>query len=147
VVPGRCGETMSNPNPTGGWKKGQSGNPKGRTPKSIERAKKRKEMANMYAPITIENCTPDDWKEIVDKAVEDAIHGDRYARDWLTKIVLPQGAIGAVPHAGTDKLLGTVGSILDNLFQQSVIVPEVNIIDATVKDVDVRIRTDPETGS
>jgi len=136
---------LSNPKPTGGWKKGQSGNPKGRTPQSIQLAKKRKEMANMYAPITIENCTPEDWKEIVNKAVEDAIHGDRYARDWLTKIVLPQGAIGTTPHTGTDKLLGSIGSILDNLFQQPV--QTVDVIDATVKDVDVRIRTDPETGS
>jgi hypothetical protein len=139
---------MSNPKPTGGWKKGQSGNPKGRTPQSIQLAKKRKEMVNMYAPITIENCTPEDWKEIVEKAVTDAIHGDRYARDWLTKIVLPQGAIAGVPHVGNDKLLGSVANILDSLFQQPVTtLPEVTIIDATVKDVDVRIRTDPEKGS
>lgn len=138
---------MSNPHPARGWVKGQSGNPKGRTPKAIEVTRKRKEMANLYAPITIENCTPDQWKKIVQKAVEDAEHGDRYARDWLTKIVLPQGAIGAVPHAGNDKLLGSVANILDNLFQQATTVTEMNVIDATVKDVDVRIRTDPETGS
>jgi hypothetical protein len=139
---------MSNPKPTGGWKKGQSGNPKGRTPQSIQLAKKRKEMVNMYAPITIENCTPEDWKEIVDKAVTDAKFGDRYARDWLTKIVLPQGAIGTVPHTGVDKFLGSVGSVLDDLFNKQVVTtPENYIVDATIKDVDVGIRTDPETGS
>src|SRR5512137_1902297 len=82
VVSGRGGEAMTNPHTSGGWKKGQSGNPKGRTPKAIEVTRKRKEMANLYAPITIENCTPDQWKKIVQKAVEDAEHGDRYARDW-----------------------------------------------------------------
>ena len=35
-----------------------------------------------------EIVSPDDWQEIVDKAVEQALAGDKDARNWLAKYLL-----------------------------------------------------------
>jgi hypothetical protein len=62
------------------WVKGQpSPNPKGRPSKAIERA---------YLNATVENCSLDDWKEIVHIAVENAKHNDGKAREWLSGYIL-----------------------------------------------------------
>jgi hypothetical protein len=57
------------------FKKGQSGNPKGRRPKEREVE---------YSNIIQSNCSPSDWKMIVAKAVEQAKRGDEKARKWLS---------------------------------------------------------------
>jgi hypothetical protein len=57
------------------FKKGQSGNPKGRRPKEREVE---------YTNIIQSSCSPSDWKTIVNKAVEQAKRGDEKARKWLS---------------------------------------------------------------
>jgi hypothetical protein len=62
------------------WVKGQpSPNPKGRPSKAIERA---------YLTATVENCTLDDWREIVKIAVHNAKNNDGKAREWLSGYIL-----------------------------------------------------------
>ncbi len=61
------------------WQKGQSGNPKGRPPRALERR---------YLDILIGACTEEDWEEITITAVEDAIDGDMHARKWLSDRIM-----------------------------------------------------------
>ena len=57
------------------WKPGQSGNPKGRPSKEVERE---------YLDIMITACTPERWAKIVERAIHDAEKGDKFARDWVS---------------------------------------------------------------
>ena len=41
-----------------------------------------------YAEAMATVCTVDDWREICERAVEDAKDGDRHARDWLSKYLV-----------------------------------------------------------
>ena len=41
-----------------------------------------------YRKIIMRQCTPDQWAQICDKAIEQARGGDRYARDWLTNYLI-----------------------------------------------------------
>jgi len=66
------------------WKKGQTGNPKGRLPRRVE---------DSYMDATFSRVSLDDWGEVVAKALEDAKGGDRFARDWLSKFLVPDQAI------------------------------------------------------
>lgn len=66
------------------WSKGKSGNPSGRPPRRVEEA---------YLDATIGGCSLDDWSEIVAKAVQDAREGNRHARDFLARYLLPEQAI------------------------------------------------------
>lgn len=61
------------------WEKGQSGNPKGRATRATERR---------YLEILITECTEDDWREVCQAAIEDAIDGDHLARKWLSERIL-----------------------------------------------------------
>jgi hypothetical protein len=63
----------------GRFTKGASGNPKGRSPREVERE---------YLDITIGAVTPDNWKKIVDRAVMEAELGDKDARKWLSEYLL-----------------------------------------------------------
>ena len=69
-----------NPRPTrdakGRWLPGVSGN----TYRGLASSTR-----DQYATLTAEHCTLDKWSEIVQTAVEQAIDGDRYAREWLSK--------------------------------------------------------------
>jgi hypothetical protein len=64
-------------NPDGTWK--GSGNPKGRPPRETERE---------YLEATIANVSIEDWRDIVEKAVEQAKHGHSGARTWLAEYLL-----------------------------------------------------------
>jgi hypothetical protein len=66
------------------WIKGQSGNPSGRPPRRVE---------EQYLAATIGGCSLDEWSAIVAKAVEQASEGDRFARDFLARYLLPEQAI------------------------------------------------------
>lgn len=64
---------------------------KGRFLKGCEAGPGRPTLATEreYAEATITNCSPEEWATIVRKAVQDAMHGDAKARDFLAKYVLP----------------------------------------------------------
>ena len=61
----------------GRFVKGTSGNPGGR-----KRGKKD------YCALLDAACTVAKWKAIVAKAIEDAIAGDRWARDWVASYLI-----------------------------------------------------------
>lgn len=42
-----------------------------------------------YNQILIRACSEDDWREITKKAVQDAKMGNKGARDWLSKWIMP----------------------------------------------------------
>jgi len=63
----------------GTWEPGQSGNPKGRPPKSKE---------EKFFKTTLSAVTLRDWREIVKKAVEQAKRGNPAARKWLSDYLL-----------------------------------------------------------
>lgn len=39
---------------------------------------------------TFRRVAPSDWAKVVDRALADAIDGDRFARDWLSRYLLPE---------------------------------------------------------
>ncbi len=59
--------------------KGQSGNPAGRASRQVEAE---------YLNTTIAAVSLGDWKQIVDKAVQQAKTGDGDARKWLAEYIL-----------------------------------------------------------
>ena len=69
----------------GRWKTGFTGNPEGRLPRQIE---------TEYLNVTMRECTPDKWAEIIQIAVADArdteasSHVRARAREWLAKYVI-----------------------------------------------------------
>ena len=58
---------------------GQSGNPKGRSPRRTE---------DEYLNAMISRVTLKDWREVVDKALSQAKRGDSLARQWLTNYIV-----------------------------------------------------------
>jgi hypothetical protein len=63
----------------GRFVKGVSGNPKGRAPKQQELR---------YYDILVSAVTPERWRNIVNKAVLQAEHGDQAARKWLADYLI-----------------------------------------------------------
>ena len=68
-----------NPQGKGGFKKGVSGNPKGRAPKQRE---------VQYMDALVSCVSVDDWKEIITKAVTDAKRGDNVARKFIADYLI-----------------------------------------------------------
>ena len=68
----------------GRFLKGAASPSPGRPPRRVEES---------YLDATIGECTVEAWREIVAKAVADAREGNRYARDFLAKYLLPEQAI------------------------------------------------------
>ena len=129
--------TRGNPHPSAGWKKGQSGNPKG---KALMKERGEDTTINPYAHITRRKCKMKDWEEIVGRAVDDAKRGDWRARDFLEKQLQ---ARPASPQTGADQFLGAVGKVLDRLYETPQLTEQ--IIDAEV--VNDRIGDDPQEGA
>ena len=73
------------------WKKGQSGNMKGRPPKDKEQK---------FYQATLSSCTVKDWQAIIKQAVADAKKGDTAARSFLAKYLMPEGEDLNVKHTG-----------------------------------------------
>jgi len=59
--------------------KGVSGNPKGRAPREIEET---------YRAILIDEVSPDDWRQIIRKAKDQAKRGDTSARKFLADYII-----------------------------------------------------------
>lgn len=66
---------MSSRKSNGQFAKGHSGNPKGRPTKPRE---------ERYYEITMTTCTYSEWRDIVQRAVEQAKKGNPVARKWLS---------------------------------------------------------------
>lgn len=89
----------NNPTGKGGWKKGKSGNPKGRPKGSQSRDPK-------YREILLGTCSYEDWLKIVQRAVIDAKLGNASARNWLS------GYLVGTPRQHVE-LTGLNGGALD----------------------------------
>jgi len=55
-----------------------------------------------YLTATFANCQPEDWSDIVVKAVEQAKGGSHSAREWLSKYLLPAQSIFAAQVINMD---------------------------------------------
>lgn len=84
------------------FKPGNKASP-GRPKREVERA---------YINAVIGLCPISTWGKIVEAAIEDALTGDRFAREWLTKILIPDAA-QAVSEA--DELSAPVRALTDGL--------------------------------
>jgi hypothetical protein len=63
-----------------------------------------------YLTAISEACPPDTWKQIVDRAVKDALDGDSSAREWLAKYLVgktPAPNSNAAPSAASTPGLDT----------------------------------------
>jgi hypothetical protein len=64
-----------------------------RDPSYRERGNNQGGIVRQYLDVTLANCGLEEWSQICKVAVDDAINGDvaarRYARDWLSRILIP----------------------------------------------------------
>ena len=53
---------------------------------------------SVYLRILWESCSPEQWRQICTKATSDALAGDRFARDWLSKYMIgePTGRLKTI---------------------------------------------------
>src|SRR5690606_19373307 len=72
-------------NSDGTFAKGNPGGP-GRPPRATE---------STYIGVVMTACNLDTWREIVERAVDDARNGDAKARDWLTSYLVGKPAPSA----------------------------------------------------
>jgi hypothetical protein len=70
---------MTERDESGRFIKGQSGNPKGRLPRTKE---------EKFYKATVSAVTLKDWREIIKKTVEQAKRGNPSARTWLANYLL-----------------------------------------------------------
>ena len=54
----------------------------------------KRETEREYLDAIVGQTTMPSWVRIIQKAIDDAEAGDRYARDWLSKYLLPQSVDG-----------------------------------------------------
>ena len=82
----------------GKFVKGYEGGP-GRPKRSTERA---------YLDIIASVCTPEVWREVVNKALEDAKKGDAKAREWLAAYVVgkPENTAPTLKEMAIDEAAG-----------------------------------------
>jgi hypothetical protein len=97
---------MTTRNDKGQFDKGNPGGP-GRPKLQTERA---------YLEVVISACTPETWKEIVDRAVVDAKAGDAKAREWLAGYVIgrPGQTAPTLRQMAIDAAAGNVDGISQN---------------------------------
>ena len=67
--------------------------------------KPKQEKVNEYYRLTVNNVSEEDWVEITRKAVEKAARGDRYARDWLTKVLIGNDIGNKAADRGVAKVI------------------------------------------
>lgn len=82
----------------GTFDKGNPGGP-GRPKRETERA---------YLDAMIAECSPETWRKISRKAVEDAVDGDSKAREWLSHYVVgkPQQSAPTLKEMAIDEAAG-----------------------------------------
>ena len=78
----------------GRWLPGQTGNPNGRPKRSTEQE---------YLDVMLSTCTPDHWRDITAKAIEQAKRGEWHARKWLSDYILGPAIQRLELDVGTDK--------------------------------------------
>ena len=62
-----------------------------------------------YLEVLSDECTPERWGKIVSVAVAQATEGDAAARQWLTKLLIPNGAqVEGAPPSELETLLSTI---------------------------------------
>jgi len=88
-------------NAQGHWLKGSSGNPSGRPKKDLG-----------YLTCLHDTLTLEKWQQIVDRAIADALNGNRFAREWLGNYVM-----GSPPKEL--KLTGEIGVTLEDWQQRA----------------------------
>jgi hypothetical protein len=75
----------------GRFKKGYKGGP----------GRPKREVEEYYLAIMLDEITPDDWRAITKKAVEQAKRGDQQARKWLSDYLLGL-PVQRTEHSGED---------------------------------------------
>jgi len=78
----------------GRFAKGNSGGP-GRPRRAVEQ----EYLAALNAAVSLEK-----WRQIIDRAVEDAIKGDPRAREWLSQYLLGEDRVSLVQIAAKEKV-------------------------------------------
>ena len=53
-----------------------------------------------YIKALSDECSLDDWRTICRRAVQDAVRGDRYARDWISKFLVGSTTLNMSLTAG-----------------------------------------------
>lgn len=48
----------------------------------------KRDIEHKYLDITLANCSQSEWREIVKKAVQQAVRGDAVARKWLADYII-----------------------------------------------------------
>lgn len=117
-------------NDHGQWMKGQSGNPRGRLPANVE---------HEYLNVFFDVWTLKDWREVCDKALSQAKGGDRYARDWASRVILPilERVIVASMNLNVDMQLdeNQVGELIGMLVGGNDMASVGDVIDGQATDV------------
>ena len=90
---------MAERDENGRFIKGHTGNPSGRAPKERE---------ERYYSILMSACTFEDWKRIIEKAVEQAKRGDGQARKWLADYLVGTAEQRLDLTSGGDKIFITL---------------------------------------
>jgi hypothetical protein len=90
---------MTDRDATGRWTKGTTGNPAGRSPRERE---------ERYYQIMMTTVTFENWKRIIEKAVQQAEKGDAQARKWLSDYLIGTAQQSLDITSGGDKIVVTL---------------------------------------
>ncbi len=95
---------MTDRDANGRFVKGSTGNPLGRSPRERE---------ERYYQIMMTTVTFENWKRIIEKAVQQAEKGDAQARKWLSDYLIGTAQQSLDITSGGDKIVITVKDVQD----------------------------------